>query len=371
LFWMENVLFLQSEVADPHAFYDRMRLESPWYYDELNRTWAVYTFSGCQAVLMNSSAWIPQPNGIYESLSSEALEVVQNLVRLSNPPEHTFLRTAALSVFERLNQVDVAPLIQQLLGEPRLPAQFDWVNDIAKKLPAIALLHGLGFKPGEMNIILPEVEPLAKLMLQTRTAQESDRVNLAIERISNPVKSYVGRTLNLSSHKTVQANLIGLLIQSYDALRGALSNSFLKLVSLDKTSRQISNFYSRLVAETLRFDSPVHNTRRVLSMDMNIDGTVLRRGASVLAVLASANRDTSTIHDADIFNLKRGGSTRHLSFGAGRHQCIAEKFSMNLTIAALQYLDSKYNTISILDKELRFEPRVNVRLPIRIQFSIQ
>jgi hypothetical protein len=72
------------------------------------------------------------------------------------------------------------------------------------------------------------------------------------------------------------------------------------------------------VEELLRYDSPLETaTERYALEDMIIAGQTIPRGALVFAVLASANRDDSTIRPA-----RRTGHypqyNRHLSFGQER-----------------------------------------------------
>ena len=43
-----------------------------------------------------------------------------------------------------------------------------------------------------------------------------------------------------------------------------------------------------LVAETLRIDPPIHNTRRFLTDEINVDGQRIAAGQTVLLVLAAA-----------------------------------------------------------------------------------
>ena len=40
---MINTLFLQSEVPDPYQLYERILDESPVFWDNTNKLWAVYS----------------------------------------------------------------------------------------------------------------------------------------------------------------------------------------------------------------------------------------------------------------------------------------------------------------------------------------
>jgi len=76
-----------------------------------------------------------------------------------------------------------------------------------------------------------------------------------------------------------------------------------------------------LVEETLRYDAPVQIMFRTATRDVEIAGTTIPRGATVAALLGSANRDDRMFTDPDRFDLSRE-SPDHLSFGHGAHFCL-------------------------------------------------
>jgi len=75
------------------------------------------------------------------------------------------------------------------------------------------------------------------------------------------------------------------------------------------------------VEEMLRFDSPVVNSGRIASRDIEIGGCPVRRGESLSTSLASANRDPAAYPNPDRFDIERA-DTHHQSFGGGRHLCL-------------------------------------------------
>ncbi|KJY29507.1 cytochrome P450 [Streptomyces katrae] len=76
------------------------------------------------------------------------------------------------------------------------------------------------------------------------------------------------------------------------------------------------------VEEGLRFDPPVQAFRRVTTRPVEIAGTELPAGATLLVAYASANRDERRHEDAGVFDIRRAGTRQpHLSFGHGPHAC--------------------------------------------------
>jgi cytochrome P450 PksS len=76
------------------------------------------------------------------------------------------------------------------------------------------------------------------------------------------------------------------------------------------------------VEELLRYHSPVETaTERFARENTVVADVAIPRGETVLAVLASANRDERQFADADKLDLTREPN-RHLSFGLGVHFCL-------------------------------------------------
>jgi len=161
------------------------------------------------------------------------------------------------------------------------------------------------------------------------------------------------------------SNLIVLFIQSYDAGRGLLGNSLLQCLQQgDLTQLHAGNrdYITRCVRETLRYDPPVHNTRRILIEDIKLDDITLQKGENVVLMLAAANRDAQQFVDPDIFDPFRGNHHELLTFGSGAHVCMAHHFSVHMATEALHFLFQAYKNIELVEKP-GYEPLVNVRVP--------
>ena len=370
---MENVVFLQSEVKDPYAQYEKMLREHPVYFDPVNKLWAIHRFHDCQSVLNTATAYVPKSSLAFSNESEEVKYIISHLVRLSNPPHHTSARKATTDLMMHWSKPDTSNLLHYLIGEPRKPVCMDWVNDICRKLPAFALLKGFNFPCNEIEAILPEIESLVKMTLPSRTELQNKEVNQSVAAVLNSIHSFVLRTFKVKEEEETlhlySANLIGLLIQGYDAGRGLLSNALLQLAKNHPSKKDI-DYIERIVKETLRFDPPVHHTRRVLTESILLQDQLLPAGENLLVVLAAANRDPEQFNDPSAFHPLRTEIPRYLTYGAGIHQCMAEHFSIHLTATALSYLYTRYDHIEIGETEIQYEAKTNVRLPVRINILV-
>ncbi|MEU6082835.1 cytochrome P450 [Streptomyces sp. NPDC047108] len=125
--------------------------------------------------------------------------------------------------------------------------------------------------------------------------------------------------------------------------------------------------WSAVVEETLRWDSPVGQfPMRYATEDVDVEGTLVRRGEPVLASYAAAGRDPRKYGpDAEGFDIARG-VTRHLSFGFGAHFCLGAGLARMEAESALSRLFARFPGI-----RLAVDPGTLERLPSIVSNGIR
>ena len=91
------------------------------------------------------------------------------------------------------------------------------------------------------------------------------------------------------------------------------------------------------IEEGLRFEPPLLITSRGVARDTEFDGIKVQAGASVIAMLGSANRDESRYDDPDRFDIFRDPK-QHIAFGYGPHMCLGMHLARMETRVALDAL---------------------------------
>lgn len=375
---MMNMLFLQSEVSDPYAFYEQILERHPIVYDEANRLWAVYGYRACQEVLTASSAHIPaQSQTNSERMNHYARAISENLVRLRNPPEHARLRPLVTDLFGRMKRVPAGALLGPLL--PTSSTTLEWVDAVCKRLPTLSVLRGFGFSEDDSAVVLEGVATLCTFMRPEKSAEVVAQLNAVAVEIYPRVERHLTETGVLSevagkgmpeTRSALVANLIGFVIQSYDAGRGLLSNTLLQVLKHGAEYKTDKAYLRRAVIESLRFDPAIQNTRRVMREDTVVEGQALKAGEAVLVVLAAANRDPQVFNHPQQFDVDRDNNIEHLTFGAGNHSCVAKHHMVELTVGALVCLFTHFPNVTLLDETLAYEPMVNARLPKKMMLSL-
>lgn len=383
---MTSSLFLQSDIHDPYSIYRSMLEKHPIYWDETNKIWAIHSYDYCVEILKNTSTQIPVVNpDNKQKLNEYTLKILDNLTRLSNGIQHEISKEIAIQLFSNMKSVDISKILSSLIENDLLDTKIDWVNSVCKKLPVLVLLKSFDFEENDCDFISKKIESIVKIMLPQKTEEQvrminenSEKIYLIVEKHLSSLsfyKSLLIKTSNqyhLSKEEIIPiavSNFIGLCIQSFDAGRGILSNSLLQIIKhktfLNKPEIEKS------VIETLRFDPPIHNTRRIATDDFYIGEGQIKKGDSILIVLASANRDPKKFENEMDFSIDRINNNENLTFGLGGHMCLAKYFSIHLATEALWFLFQNNKTISLQENQIQYEPLINARLPKTIWISIQ
>src|SRR5262249_28952433 len=91
--------------------------------------------------------------------------------------------------------------------------------------------------------------------------------------------------------------------------------------------------------ETLRHDPPVQSVLRRTTADVQLGGALIPAGATVILLLASANRDEAVFSDGEDFRLDRDpAGAKHIAFGVGPHHCLGAALARMEAMASLRPL---------------------------------
>ena len=378
---MTSSLFFQSDIQNPYSVYKLMMDKNPVYWDKTNKIWAIYSYRYCVEILKNNKVEIPIVNPDNEQKLNEfALKILDNLTRLSNGIQHEVAKEIATLLFSNMKSVNISKITSSLIENDLANNKIDWVNSISKKLPILVLLKSFGFEENDCDFLSEVIASFLKIMLPQKTEEQVKFINeisaklyFTIEKQLSSLPFYDSLLMNISNQYNLSkeeistiavSNFIGLCIQSFDAGRGILSNSLLQIIQNKTFSNRIE--IEKSVIETLRFDPPIHNTRRIAIEDFFIGESQIKKGDSILIVLASANRDSQKFENPVNFDIERINNNENLTFGIGGHMCLAKYFSIHLATEALWHLFQNYKFVSLLENQIQYECLINARLPKRI-----
>jgi cytochrome P450 len=135
-----------------------------------------------------------------------------------------------------------------------------------------------------------------------------------------------------------------------EAPSAMLSGLLMRLVAdqdLYQKMREDHALIEPFVEEVLRFESPAQWLRRTLVDDLEIGGVLLPRGAVLLALVSSANRDEEKFPDPDQFDAVRSPNP-HIAFGMGPHSCPGARLAR---LEARVFLEEFLDHVSSLQRQ--------------------
>lgn len=101
-----------------------------------------------------------------------------------------------------------------------------------------------------------------------------------------------------------------------------------------------------LIEEVLRTSGPLQRLFRIATVDTELGGVAIPKGATVVVLIGSANRDAARFTAGDAIDLDRA-ETNHLAFGHGIHHCLG---------APLARLEARIAVERLLDRTETIEP---------------
>jgi len=352
------------DVSDPQLYLDdtwqplfaRLRREDPVHYcpkSPYGPYWSVTRYDDIMAVELNHAVYSSssEVGGIQIANSPLGRDVV-SFIRM-DPPLHTVRRRTVSPIVGPSNLANMETTIRErtatVLDDLPRNETFDWVDKVSIELTTMMLATLFDF-PWEdrrkltywsdvavANIAAPD----APVRSDEERFAELDRMGqyfsrLWNERVNAPPKfdlismlAHGETTRNMTPAEFV-GTLALLIVGGNDTTRNTMSGGLLALhQNPDQWQKLRANpaLAPSLVAETIRYQTPVIHMRRTASTDAVLCGKTIRKGDKVVMWYVSGNRDDGVIEQPDAFIVDRAKPRQHLSYGAGIHRCVGDRLA--------------------------------------------
>jgi cytochrome P450 len=330
--------------TDPHPVWRRMRDEAPLYRNDRYEFWALSRYEDVAAGL---SDW-----RTYSSARGTVLEFIRNgtqfppgTILFEDPPLHDAHRALLARMFTPRRVAELEPQVRAycarsldpLVGGDRL----DFIADLGAQMPmrVIGMLLGIpeedqeelrdgydtgldleaGEEPSAQEGIFPakrfaeyiewrRKHPSDDLMTELLNARFTDDEGTERTLRDDELLGYIGLLAGAGNETTTR--LIGWIAWLLDRFPDQR-----RLVAEDRS------LVANAVEEILRYEAPSPVQARYVMRDVELHGTTVPEGSTMLLLNGSANRDEREFGDADRLDVRRE-NVRHLSFGYGIHFCL-------------------------------------------------
>jgi cytochrome P450 len=167
-----------------------------------------------------------------------------------------------------------------------------------------------------------------------------------------------------------------LMLAGHDTTANLIGSSVVALIENPDQAERLRADPALLptaVEELLRYTTPVPcGAARTLLEDVDIDGTTMPKGAKVLGMIISANRDETVFDHPEELDLGRDPN-RHLTFAFGKHFCLGNQLARMEGQVAIGELVRRFPKMQLAAprESLRYKPVQPLRgfrsIPLRLQ----
>jgi pimeloyl-[acyl-carrier protein] synthase len=387
-------------MASPYRFYRELREADPVYWDPFLHSWIVTRYTDIVTVLSRLSADRTLTPEKLEDMGLGALspiiEVMSRQMLFRDPPAHTRLRTLCAAAFTparvavlREHIQDIADsLIDRFIGKGRA----DIVSDLAAPMPAIVTAEMLGVpvsdheKLKQWSIDFAEIlgnfqhdpDRVARVTASVRNMTEYFRAAIR-QQETDPHEGLVHSLVQAQvdgvrlTEEEIIANCILTMIGGQETSTNLISSGLLTLLQHPEQMQILLDdpaLIPSAVEELLRYESPIQHTARVAQDDFSLGGKFIRRGQTVVAVLAAGNRDPERFPNPDVLDVKRGDKG-HLAFGWSAHFCFGAPLARIEGQIAFGALLGRLKNLELASEDFVWRENFGLRglsgLPVRFE----
>lgn len=398
-----SIDFDPFDMADPFAFYEWARAEAPVFFSEqlqyyvvaghadikaVFEDWRTFSSENAQAPLRPMCAEgkrIMQAGGFtaYSGLSARV------------PPEHTRIRKLVQGCFGPRRFKAIEPQIRRIVTTA-LDVFIDngkaeFVREFAYDVPALALFKLVGVPDSDVAKV--KAWAVSRALLTWGNLSDAEQLPHAHNMVEywNYCRALVAR-----AHAEPSDDLPGDLVRlqgegaeiSDDEIAGVLYSVL--FAGHETTTTLIANGVRELllhrrnweglvadpalipgaVDEILRYSPSIVAWRRRALKDAEIGGMAIPKGADILLLLGSANRDAAAFSEPSRFDITRTDSRGHLAFGYGIHFCVGQQLAKIELAVALEELTRRIPDARLRAKQVfGFVPNTSFRTPTELHIE--
>ena len=390
-------------IDDPHPHLAEMRERDPVHESPFN-TWILFRYDDVFRLLRDPSLSVSESH--LEHVDEERLaafvdaygrEPEQSTGMLNvDPPDHTRLRRLVSKAFTPSIIEGLRPMVRRRVDEilDRMDERgtADVVTELAFPLPFDVISEMLGMPEADKDLIagwsaaiVKTIDPIISEE-DIRAAAEADRLMSAhIDKVldwkrDNPADDILTAMIAAEedgdrlSPKELRDQVTLLFVAGHETTVNLIGTGIFELMRHpDQMAllRDDPSLDANSIDELLRFVAPVQFSRRITVAPVEYGGRKIPAGSSVLAGLASSNRDPDKWgSSAQELDVTRQGAGQHVSFGNGVHHCLGSSLARLEAQEAIGRFIRRFPDAR-LDGEPEWNGRINLRglehLPVRVR----
>lgn len=383
---------------NPFPAYRELREEQPVMFDERVGYYIVTRYDDVKAVFgdwetfssENAQAPVRERGPEARRIMEEGGFTAYSGLSARRPPEHTRIRAVAQKAFTPRRYKALEPairdnavrLLETMLEDPN--REGDIFRDMAYELPTVTILTLIGADVSKLDTFkqwsdsraamtwgdLSDEEQIPHAHNLVAYWQECQRlVQVAHEEGGDNLTADLVKAqregAEISDHE-IASLLYSLLFAGHETTTTLIANCYRALLSHPEQWAQVVEDPAKIpgaVEEVLRYSGSIVAWRRKALADAEVGGVSIPKGAELLLVMGSANRDDEYFEDSESFDIQRGNAREHLSFGFGIHYCLGNMLAKLQAKIALQEGVRLVPSLKLREADIPFRENLSFRVP--------
>ncbi len=316
------------------------------------------------------------PEGERAEMPEEIRPIARSIISL-DPPDHTRIRKLVQPSFTGRGMEAMRPKIQatvdELLdrveaeaaarGESTPNRRMELISQFAYPFPVTVISDLLGIPQEDRERVKGWTEHLLQVDQRSDAAFDSEvraglrefmayLKELFAARRAHPEDDMISRMVLIEdegdklTEEEAMATVFLMYLAGHVTTVNLIGNAVVALLTHPEQLAKLQadpDLTKNAVEEVLRYWGPIDFVaRRTATEDMELAGTLVRKGDEVAFGLSSANHDPRRFEHPDVFDITRPDANRHIAFGKGIHVCLGAPLARIEGRVALETIVRRY-----------------------------
>jgi cytochrome P450 len=327
-----------DDVDDPYPMWADGRRDQPVQHTlgaGRDHTYAVHRRDDVEAVLRDSETFSSRINddtmGPYMGRTILAMDGDEHRAY-----RNVVARAFRASALERWGDEVIGPMVDALLDEIAPKGKADLVHDLTARFPVqvIAAIIGVPLEDfDQFQVWADDINFGPRDPKRSKAASKAMTAYLepiVAERRRQPQADLLSDlvTAEVDGHTLDDDHLYGflrlLMPAGAETTFRMFGNALVALLTHPDVLAEVTadrTLIPAVIEETLRWETSVTMVNREATRDVEVGGCPIAKGAGILALVGSANRDEAHYDAPDSWDPHRAPKP-HVAFGTGIHQCL-------------------------------------------------